>query len=182
MQDKKIAKADQIIAEIDALEDIFLQCKSVFPAIGDNLIGQTSFETAPYYKWRGYSVSVHTGNPITEDFIKRYSKIGKWINENAIIRLHGILTYHGIMDKIDQKIDGWKQVDLMRRMRNVFTKTKLNYKPDDPENVRLRNELTDNFKLMGNQFPEGEIPTPVDKVIRPIFEGCRKYIRGKKHA
>lgn len=176
-----MAEADQIIAEINALEDIFLQCKSFFPAIGDNLIGKTSFETAPYYKWRGYNVSVHTDNQIIEDFINRYSKIGKWINENAIIRLYGVLNHYGIMKKIDQKNDGWKEVDLLRRMRNVFTKTRLNYQPNNPKNVRLRQVILDHFRLHANQFPESEISTPVDKVIRSIFEGCRKYAKGKKH-
>lgn len=175
-----MADINQIIGEIDALEDIFLQCKSVFPALGDSLIGKNSFETASYYKWRGYNVSVHTGKPITKDFIEKYSKIGQWINENAIIRLHGILTYHGIVDKIDQEIAGWKEVDLMRRMRNVFTKTILNYRPEDSDNVKLRKELIDYFNLDEDQLPGGEIPTPIDKVIRPIFEGCRKYIKGRK--
>ena len=170
---------NQIINDINALEDIFLQCKSVFPALGDSLIGENSFETAPYYKCRGYNVSVHTGKPIRKDFIERYSKIGQWINENAVIRLHGILAYHGIVKKIDQEITGWKEVDLMRRMRNVFTKTILNYRPEDAANVKLRRELIDHFKLDEDQLPGGEIPTPIDKVIRPIFEGCRKYIRGR---
>ena len=178
---KTINDAYRIIAEIDALEDIFMRCRSVFPALDNSLIGKTSFETAPYYKWRGYNVSVHTGNQITKDFIDRYSTIGKWLNENAIIRLYGIMDYYGFVKNIKDyhHISGWKEVELMRRMRNVFTKTILNYRPEDSDNFQLRKELMDYFKLEENQFSGGEIPTPIDKVIRPIFEGCRQYIAGR---
>lgn len=179
-----MSNVDQIIAEIDSLEDIFLQCKSIFPALSKNLIGKDSFPTADYYQVRGYNVVIQTGNPITEDFIDRYAKIGKWLNENAIIRLYGIMDYYGFISNIKDhhNVDGWKEVDLMRRMRNIFTKTILNYRPEDSDNIQLRKELIEYFKLNEDQFSGGEIPTPIDKVIRPIFEGCRKYVRGTKHA
>jgi hypothetical protein len=183
-KDKELITADQIITEIDALEGIFLQSRSVFPALDNGLIGKTYFETAPYYKWRGYNISVHTGNQITKGFIEKYSKIGKWLNEAAIIRLYGIMDYYGFIKNIKDyhHIDSWQEVDLLRRMRNVFTKTTLNYQPDDDDNIRLRKELIDYFKLKEEKFSTGEIPTPVDKVIRPIFEGCRRYIAERKQA
>ncbi len=171
---------DRIIAEIDDLEHIFLQCKSFFPVIGNNLIGKNSFPTAPYYQFRGYYVSIHTGKPITQDFIDRYSQIGRWINENAIIRLFGILYYYkqvGEKYPIDKRLPGWEHVRFCCWIRNVITKTRLNYEPDTEDNIKLREELISYYKLDPDQFRN--IPTPIDKVIENIFKGCRDYLRAK---
>ncbi len=170
---------DVIIRDINGLENIFLHCKSFFPALGNSLIGQQSFDTAPYYQARGYKVSIHTDRRITQDFLDTYSRIGRWLNENAIIRLYGIMDYYRFLNNIDQSVDGWKEVDLMRRMRNVFTKTNLNYQPSDQDNMRLRQEIIARYSLIEDQQPKGEIPTPIDKVLQPIFEGCRNYIKEK---
>jgi hypothetical protein len=67
----------------------------------------------------------------------------------------------------------------MARMRNAFTKTQLNYRPNDPENVELRNQVISHFVLNGEEFPEGEIPTPINKVVEAIFKGYRSYVSAK---
>jgi hypothetical protein len=172
--------ANKIIDEVNVLEAIYLRCRSVFPAITEDMIGRSQFKTAPYYKVRGYDAIVELNNPITADFIKHHRRIVKWLNENAIIRLYGIMYHHCFFkNNINQQIEGWREVDLLRRMRNVFTKTILNYQPNDNNNIRLREEVIKHFKLNEDSFVEGEIPTPVDTVIQPIFEGCRKYIKKK---
>lgn len=173
---------NNIITEINDLEDIYLRCKSIFPVLDSSLIGKTSFQTAQYYQWRGYSVSINTGNPITRDFIDRYAKIGKWINENAIIRLFGILYYHkqvGMHYRIDRKLPGGEDVRYCCWIRNVVTKTRLNYEPETEDNIKLREKLIAFYNLEPNEYSEGQISTPVDKVIQPMFEGCRRYLRAK---
>jgi len=167
------------ISEIKALERIYLQCRSVFPALTDSIIGHSEFTTAPYYVHRGFMAQIKTAKPITQDFIEQNTKLVKWINENAIIRLHGIMNYYGFLNTIDQNCSGWKEVNLMRRMRNAFTKTGLNYRPEDPDNIRLRDEIIEHFKLDKNLYIEGEIPTPIDTVVEKIFKSCRKYIEVK---
>ena len=67
-------------------------------------------------------------------------------------------------------------MDLLRRMRNAFTKTPLNYRPNDKENMRLRKEVIRCFGLKEQNFPEEQIPTPIDTVVEPIFKACREYI------
>jgi hypothetical protein len=167
------------ISEINALEKIYLQCRSVFPALTDSTIGHSEFTTAPYYLHRGFIAQIKMTRPITQDFLKQHAKLVKWINENAIIRLHGIMYYYGFLKKIDQNCSGWKEVNLMRLMRNAFTKTGLNYRPEDPENIRLRDEVIEHFKLDKNLYKQGEIPTPIDTVVERIFKSCRKYIEAK---
>jgi hypothetical protein len=175
-----MCNVDQIIDEIDDLRDIFLQCKSLFPVLSDQLVGKNSFQTAPYYQSRGYNVSIHTGKPITKDFIDRYSQIGRWINENAIIRLFGILNYYkhvGQKYQIDKGLPGWEHVRYCCRIKNVITKTRLNYEPDTEKNIRLKEELISYYKLNPDQYKN--IPTPIDKVIEQIFNGCKEYLRAK---
>ena len=167
------------ISEIEDLKTIYLQCRSVFPALSDSLIGHSEFTTAQYYVYRGFTARIRTGKPITQHFINQNTKLVKWINENAIIRLHGIMSYHGFLDSIDQSCTGWKEVDLMRRMRNALTKTGLNYRPEDPDNIRLRGEIIEHFELEKDLYRQGEIPTPIDTVVEPIFKSCREYIQAK---
>jgi len=164
------------ISEIKALENIYLHCRSFFPALTDDIVGHCEFTTAPYYLRRGYMVQIKTEKPITPDFLKVNRKLVKWINENALIRLYGIMNYYGFLDKINKNYLGWKEVDLMRRMRNAFTKTGLDYRPAVPDNVRLKDEVIEYFKLNKNDFMEGEIPTPIDTVVERIFKACQKYI------
>lgn len=165
-----------IIEELDELESLFLQCRSVFPTLTQELIGHRQFRTADYYLGRGYAAQIHLQDPITAEFIERNRRLGKWINENVIIRLYGIMSYHGFLKKIEQTLSGWREVDLMRRMRNAFTKTPLNYRPNDPDNIRLREDVITHFGLNRGNFPEEEIPTPIDTVVEPIFKCCREYI------
>jgi len=103
--------------------------------------------TAPYYLSRGYEAQVQLKEPISAEFIERNKQLGQWINENILIRLYGILNYHGLFRRIDQDLPGGREMDLLRRMRNAFTKTPLNYHPNDKENIRLRKEVIRCFGL-----------------------------------
>lgn len=83
-----------IVEELDELESLFLQCRSVFPTLTKELVGHRQFMTAPYYLRRGYEAQINLQDPITAEFIERNRRLGKWINENAIIRLNGIMSYY----------------------------------------------------------------------------------------
>jgi hypothetical protein len=176
---KDHAETDSIIAELEKLQDLYLQCRAVFPTIDNAQVGCRHLVTAPYYLKRGYVASMELKEPITSEFIERNRCLGKWVNENAIIRLYGIMEHHGLLEKINHNLQGAKEVDLMRRMRNAFTKTVLNYTPKQAKNVRLRKEVIKHFVLEEKDFSQGEIPTPIDTVVEPIFNGCREYIVAK---
>lgn len=180
----KVVEVNLILEELDELWSLFVQCRSVFPALTTKMLGERMFTTADYYLKQGYRAQIQLQNPIDSEFIERNRRMGKWINENAIIRLWGIMNHHGLFPKdksIDQNACGWKEVDLMRRMRNAFTKTHLNYKPSNEDNIKLRKEVIRYFNLTDADWPEGEIPTPINSVVEPIFEGCRKYIKYTTH-
>ena len=156
------ASQDDVLHELDELWSLFLQCRSVFPAMTESLLGKTSFTTGSYYLKKGYAAQVQLKDPIDADFIERNRRMGKWINENAIARLYGIMHHHKLLEEIDKTTSGWKEVDLMRRMRNVFTKTRLGYRPNSPNNQKLREEVVKHFQLDENDCHEEEIPTPIN--------------------
>ena len=166
----------EVLAKLDYLESLLLQCRSVFPTLTQELIGQHALMTAPYYLSRGYEAQIQLKEPISAEFIERNRQLRKWINENTLIRLYGILNYHGLFKKIDQNLPGWREMNLLRLMRNAFTKTPLNYRPNDKKNIRLREEVIQCFDLKEQNFPEDEIPTSIDTVVEPIFKACREYI------
>ena len=114
--------------------------------------------------------------PITEQFIARQRQLGRWINENALIRLFGILHYRGVFQKLDRSLPGYTEMDILRRIRNALTKTPLDYRPDTGENRRLRDAIIQHFALGEHDIQE-QIPIPINKVIDPIFGACRQYIR-----
>ena len=166
----------EVLKKLERLENLLLQCRSVFPTLTQELIGHCSFVTPSYYLRRGYKARVQLSEPITIEFIERNRQLGKWINENTLIRLYGILSYHGFFKKINQTLSGGKEMDLLRRMRDALTKTPLNYRPGSKKNIRLREEIMKHFRLRKEDFPEEEIPTPINTVVEPIFQACRQYI------
>ncbi len=176
-----MSNVDQIIAEIDKLQDIFLQAKSFFPALGDSLIGRTCSSTADYYTFKGYKVFITTETPITKEFMEQYARIGKKLNESAIVRLFGILQRH---DQVGEKnlllkdLPGYKDIRFCCWIRNVITKTKLSYDQESEDNTKLREELISHYGLRPEDSKEG-IPTPVNQIVEKIFEGCKTYLRAK---
>ncbi len=173
---KDLIETAELLSKLDRSKRLMMECRSVFPTIGQNSIGRTSFNTAPFYRVHGYNARVELSTPITDEFIERNRQLGKWINENTLIRLYGILYHHGFFAKLDKTLIGCREMDFLRRMRHAFTKTPLNYRPDDKKNVRLRKEILEYFNRPEEDFPEGEIPAPIDTVVLPIFEGCRRYV------
>ena len=81
--------------------------------------------------------------------------------------------------KIDQSIDGWEEVDLVRRLRNQFAHSSGKYDPNDPEEKKLYERIVTFFKvsLAKDSSEATEFPLPIDVVLEPITEGCKKYIQ-----
>ena len=175
------ADSTDLLAELDHLQGLLLECRAVFPTMTVEMIGQRQFSTAPYYQRRGYKAQVRLEQPITEDFIKRQRQLGRWINENALIRLFGILNYRGLFQKLDKSLPGYAEMDILRRIRNALTKTPLDYQPEVGENLKLRDAVVQHFALGEHDIQE-QIPIPINKVIDPIFEACRNYIRAFEQA
>ena len=89
--------ADDVAAEIDRQVDILHRCRSVFPRLHQDMVGQTEFEAPEYYRQLGYNVSVKVSQPMTPEFIDGLFEMGHWLNENFVTRLWAILESNGIV-------------------------------------------------------------------------------------
>ena len=170
-----------LLAEVDHLKGLLLECRAVFPTMDSRMIGQREFSTAPYYQRRGYRAQVRLEQPISAEFVERQRQLGRWINENALIRLYGILNHRGLFKKLDKQLPGYPEMELLRRIRNVLTKTSLDYRPGDAKNRRLRETVVQRFELEEHDIQE-QIPIPINKVVEPLFDRCKEYIRAYDHA
>lgn len=169
-----------ILKEIDILKTNFTSCRAYFPHIPEKQIGSRRLKTAPFYWNKGFAVTLSSSKPLTKKDIQKNNEIGHWINENVVVRLCAILQSHRILSEkvsIDKSIDGWKEVDLLRRLRDVIAHTSGRYNPNKRKHKRLLKELVSHFGLSnGNRK---EFPLDIDKVIYPLFEGCNGYVQGK---
>jgi len=178
---KKI-NVDTLLREIDNLLNIFRNCKAYFPSMTDENIGQQSVSTAPYYWNKGFNISFNFSSPLTKDNIKKNNEISHWLNQNVIIRLYALLESNHVISnniQIDQAIDGWKELDLVRRLRGGFVHGSGKYKRNKPEHDKLFNELNQYFSLNLDANAYDDFPISIHTVIDPLFEGCKRYIRDK---
>ncbi|MCG6959165.1 hypothetical protein LJE82_04640, partial [bacterium BMS3Abin03] len=124
------------------------------------------------------------GRKLTTEDIERITSIGHWTNQNYIILICSLIEANKIITKenegkIDQSIDGWEEVDLVRRLRNQFAHSSGKYDPNDPEEKKLYERIVTFFKvsLAKDSSEATEFPLPIDVVLEPITEGCKKYIQ-----
>lgn len=175
-------EANLIIEELDFQKEIFMRTKSYFPSMSKKLIGKTEISTAPYYRQHGYDTKFLFRLPLTDVHIKKHNEISNWINQNFIIRSCAIMESRHIISKttpIDKKIEGWKELDLLRRLRNVFAHGSGKYN-NNRKHKKLAKDLIDYFKLATNLIEieqDKEFPISIDKVCIPLLEGCKKYVK-----
>ena len=171
---------EEILSEIESLRTDFRACRSYFPFLPSEAIGTRQLTTAPYYIDHGFHVSFVFAHPLTAEQRTRNNDIGDWINQNVIVRLCALMEYHGMFSSeitIDQNIDGWKELDIARRLRQVFAHKSGKFNPDDCRERTLMEEIIRHFRV-ASHAPE-RFPLDIRMVIDPIFEGCMRYIRGK---
>lgn len=172
--------ADDVAAEIDRQVDFLHRCRSVFPRLHKGMAGQKEFEAPAYYRQLGYNVSVKLSQAMTAEFIDGLFELGHWLNENFVTRLWAVLESNGIVGeqmKINQDLDGWQDVDLMRRLRNKIGHGSGTYDPDDPDKKKLFDTIVEYYKVPEgySYFEVEKYPIGVGQVLVPMAQGCKKY-------
>ena len=164
--------AEQIEAQIQFLH----RSRSVFPHLLPSVVGCTSFKTAPFYKKQGLNYSFHSSTPFTAESVEQFNDLGHWINQNFVVRLCAVLESNGILSPI-QQVDGHAEVDILRRLRNVFAHGSGRYDRCDPEKRKLFDRIVSHFQLSQQEYTgDGKcFPIPIDKVLVPIGDGCKRY-------
>ena len=178
MMGTSLAKA--LLQEIDILWENFLTSKAYFAYMNQTHIGQQELYTGSFYRNRGVPlIKFSLSRPLTVEDVEKNNQITEWLNHSFLIRLLALFESHKVPFKkgiIDQSVDGWEELDLLRELRNkVAHRTK--YNPCNKKERNLVQRLISHFGLH-IQNPQ-YFPSSVDEVCLPIFEGCKRYIQGK---
>lgn len=172
---------NSVIEEIDKQLEYLLTVRALFPYLDDNAIGKKNFNTAPYYQNLGFNITFEFTKVLEKKDVDKINSTGHWINQNYIIRIYSLLEAYNILSdqkRIDQKIDGWKEVDLIRRLRNKFAHSSGRYNPNDKDSKELYEQISKHFSLnnTNSSVDATEFPLSIDKVLEPLTAGCKKYI------
>lgn len=172
--------SQRIAKEIDRQVEFLHFCRSFIPHLSTQLAGAKKFPTAPYYRNKALQITFEFSSPLTTDFIDHFNDLGHWINQNFILRLFALLESNCVISesiKIRQDLEGHEEMDLLRRLRQKFAHGSGRYDPHDKDKQQLYDRIMKHFKLKPTEQPEdaGKYPIPIDRVLIPLAEGCKRY-------
>lgn len=91
-----------------------------------------------------------------------------------------MLDYHNIVSdnqKIDPQLPGSNEVDILRRLRKLFSHTSGKYNPNNKEEKKLVNRIIEHFDLKISE--PHDFPISIDTVVTPIVIKTKEYIKAK---
>jgi len=173
-------EAGPILKEMDTLWSAFCNCRAHFPCVGDEAVGQTAIRTAPWYLQQGFDVWLCFPKPLTKKNVSDFNAIGHWLNQNFIVRLCALLEARHVLsdeEKIDQDLQEWERIDIIRRLRNLFAHSSGHYKRQCAKHRKLLEKMNENLRLSLSTESTTEFPLGISDVLNPLFEGCKEYVK-----
>ncbi len=164
------------IEYLNYLKDTFIQSKAYFPTMNNDVIGKSNISTGLFYQNLGYNIHFQFDHNLNSKDIVKFNFISNWLNQNFIIRIYAYLDYHKFVNKIDQKINGWESVDLIRRLRHYFAHRGGKFNNKDADEIKTVEMICQKYNLNQNNFKD-DFPIPIDKVILPLLDDVLKYIK-----
>jgi hypothetical protein len=81
--------------------------------------------------------------------------------------------------RIEKKVDGWKEVELLRRLRNKFSHGSGTYRATIGEDRKLCKAVVEHFNVSDREPPDssGWFPIPIKGVLVKLAAGCERYVR-----
>lgn len=168
---------DKLLKEMDMLFYMFISCRAYFPYLTEEDIGKTEFDTATMYIEFDNPVTFKLKEVLTIENINENNELSHWLNQNFIIRLYSLLDSYNYKYPFDGKIDGYEEVNILRKLRDIFAHSSDKYDEDCEKQKTMLLEIVNHFKLEDKK-PD-HIPLSIDTVIKPIFDRCKIYINGK---
>ena len=149
---ERIEMYSEVIQQIDDQIEKLHRVRAAFPYMEDSLYGHKQFRTPPYYRQFGIDIVFCFTAPLKQEDITRLNAIGLWISQNFIIRLYAFLEYHGIIPpegkgRLKQDLDGFDEIEILRRLRKIFAHTSGRYKAGDSEEKMLYTRIVEFFSL-----------------------------------
>lgn len=170
------SKTNSLIEKMDELWITFIRCRSILPFVPLELVGVKGILKAGFYSKYKINISLYSEDGLTSDDINGMHKSGHYMNCSFIVRLHALLDYYKIFsDKLDESIDGFEDVNILRRLRNKIVHSTGKYNSDNPDDKKLYERMEDHYDLKTPPNHPDEWRLPIDTVLEPMFEGCKKY-------
>jgi hypothetical protein len=174
----KSKEANSIIDQIEALWNDFAKTRAFFPYINKSAVGRKSFVPPEFYRVLGLNDEVILSKPLSEQNIDQINDIGNWLNQCILIRLAALLQYERIINgksSVNKGLEGSKEICILIKLRNKFAHSRGIYNPRKKENRELMNKIIECFDLEEKKY--FNYPIPIDKVIQPIFEKSKIYVK-----
>lgn len=171
-------KSEEIIKQIDSLYRLFRYSRSFLPYINSNLVGQ--MPSLQFNISNNVKSKINFKEPLDDDFIALNNHAGHFLNQNFLIRLYDLLDHHQIVsskEKIINTLPGSDEIDILRRLRRLFSHTSGKYDKDDPEKDTLAKRIIHHFKLQVVEL--NDFPISIDTVIAPIVIKTKEYAVAK---
>ncbi len=166
-----------LLVEIDRQKNILDRLKAFFSYMEEGVIGSSGVRCGEYYRSKGLDVFLQFSRPITKEDVIKNNEISRWLNESFIIRLFALIESQKIYSKIDMNMEGSDEIDILRRLRRILAHSLGKYHSNNSDQRKLVNRI---ITHMGLKIKEPvEFPLDIDKVIDPLIEGCKKYIKAK---
>ena len=177
------SEIDNLIEILDELWETFKRCRDIFPLVIPENVGIKEIKV---YN----NVSLHFKDGLTNSDKDGINKSGHHINQNFIVRVYALLDSKKIMPrkynknnksnngypkKLDKSIDGYDDADILRRLRHIIAHTNGKYNLQNKEQKKLYNQIVEHYKLTTPPNHPDEWRLPIDTVLFPMFEGCKKY-------
>ncbi len=176
----KSFELEKVIKEIEKIEKFHRTTRQVFKHLKKCDLGKSQTKGTLKFLTNRPNIILGFTRPIDDTTLDEMNNIAHFLNQNIVIRLYALMNYYGCLGedkKIDRKIKGWEELDILRRLRNRFAHSSGRYNPQDTDDKKLFESVVSHFKLERNEYDSNEFPLPSTKVILEIFKGCKAYFR-----
>jgi hypothetical protein len=172
--------AESVADQIDRQVAFLHRCRAVFPRLDTALVGETKLEASEYFKQQGHSIEIQLSSPLTEDLLYELNELAHWLNENFVVRLYAVMESNQLVSekiKIDQALEGWEELDILRRLRNKVGHGTRGYDINDQDHVKLYERIVVHFGIKKDYsyLEVDKYPIGIAKVLVPMANGCKRY-------
>jgi len=173
---------DEIIEQIENLRKYHKTTRRVFKRLNiEDIAENDTFinTTLPGYIGTKLNIRIKFAGEYDQNTIGRYNEIARYLNQNVIIRLYALMNHHKFVGDnipIYHKVSGWKELDLVRRLRNILAHKTGTVDHTDTDEDRLFDEIIQQFNLPKDTIDPRHFPLPSDRVIMKLFDGCIQYV------
>jgi hypothetical protein len=174
------SKLSDVLEKIDSLHQLHISTRGILQYVGSNRIGETELLWGARVKKEWIDLHYNFQNPINETTRASLNRLSEFMNQNFIVRLHSLLEYEGVKTKkvqIDKSLKGHDMIEIIHFLRIQYAHRHGDFDPSDKASVELRDRLFATFKIDPADSLPTQFPLDKNKVIQPIVEGTKEYVR-----